>query len=136
MKSQLADLFQTVNTDAVEVNQIHKKPANLNRFEHQQRLKRNLQISTDLKNGQKIKYLSKTTHTRNTPKTSPPYHDSITSPSLNPLIISDHHHQTATATERAAPSPKQPIPTGHAVTSAVQTPHCRNCRRSNITTTT
>jgi hypothetical protein len=34
VKSQIADLLQKVNTDAVEVNQIHK-PANLNRFGHQ-----------------------------------------------------------------------------------------------------
>jgi hypothetical protein len=39
--SQLADLLQKVNTGAVVVNQIHKKPTNLNKFEHQQRLKRN-----------------------------------------------------------------------------------------------
>ncbi|KAK2384446.1 hypothetical protein QL285_071789 [Trifolium repens] len=93
-----------------------------------------MQISTDLKNGQRIEYLSKTTHTR-----YQPYTKDIAISRQHHLTITKsphHHHQTATTIERAAPSPKQPIPTGHAVTSAVQTTHCQNRRWSNITTTT
>jgi hypothetical protein len=54
----------------VDVEQIHKKPANINIFGHQQRFKKNPANLNRFENGQRIQYWKKTTNTQHQPNTS------------------------------------------------------------------
>jgi hypothetical protein len=87
----------------VEVNQIQKKLANLNRFGNHQRLKKNPTNLNRFKNSQKINYRRKSIHTDNINHTPATLDLNTTT---QQLITSNHHLiSTPTITKRPqAPS--------------------------------
>ncbi|KAK2414322.1 hypothetical protein QL285_036926 [Trifolium repens] len=107
-KSRLADNLKAINTDVVEVNQIHKKSANLDRLGHQQRLKKNPANLNRFEKRSENQISRKTTHTQYPSHTegaiqTPPHlHSNITPP------LSQNHRQSKNKSA-APPTPTPPV---------------------------
>jgi hypothetical protein len=103
-----------------------------------------LQISADLKNGQRIKYLRKITHTRHQPytdntttvspqhdltTTKPPHHTSIHHRSIS----NSNNHQTTTASKlRTMLSPNHPEPTKNENQHPLVAPSHPLCKQDTV----